>query len=272
MTHTNFHTHTTFSDGKNTPEEMVQKAVELGLSAIGISDHSETLFDRDYCMAKGRYLAYQKELCRLKGLYRDQIDVFCGIEQDSASPRDRLENFDYVIGSVHYIPVDGEHYPVDHYEKLQWQAIESWGKGDKMEYARRYFDQVAENAVRGGFSILGHFDLVNKFSLFDPEDDAYRTLALSALDTVLGEDLVIEVNTGGLARGYKKLYPAPFLLSRIREKGGKIMLNGDSHSAETLTSFFDDTVKQLLAIGFSSLYQWSRDGWKEVNITKEEES
>ena len=40
MIKANFHTHSTFSDGANTPEEMVQTAISLGMTALGFSDHS----------------------------------------------------------------------------------------------------------------------------------------------------------------------------------------------------------------------------------------
>ncbi len=262
----NLHTHTTFSDGKHTPEEMILRAIELGFSSIGISDHSETEFDCEYCMATSRYAKYQKELARLKEKYRDKIDVLCGLELDSASDAGGVENFDYVIGSVHYIRALGRYYPVDHYEKLQWEAIESWGEGNKNEYARRYFEQVADFAAKGGYEIQGHFDLVNKFSVFDAEDAVYRDLALSSLDAVLGAVPFIEVNTGALSRGYESLYPAPFLLEHVRQRGGRIVLNSDSHRAETLDSHFSETVELLKSIGFSSLWQKGNAGWNEISI------
>ena len=39
------HTHTTYSDGRDTPEEMIKEALERGLMCFGISDHSPTPFD-----------------------------------------------------------------------------------------------------------------------------------------------------------------------------------------------------------------------------------
>ena len=45
----NYHTHTNYCDGKNTAEEIVKKAIELGLSELGFSGHSYTDFDLDFC-------------------------------------------------------------------------------------------------------------------------------------------------------------------------------------------------------------------------------
>lgn len=265
MQYANIHTHTTFSDGKNTPEEMIRKAVELGFSAIGISDHSETAFDSAYCMASSAYAEYRRTVCALKEAYADQIDVLCGIERDSYSPAP-CEGFDYVIGSVHYILYNGEHLPVDFSLEKQLDPIERYFGGDKLEYARRYYDILAENAVRGGFEVLGHFDLLNKFGLYSDSTETYREIALKALDTALENIPYIEMNTGAISRGYKAVYPDDFFLKYICQKGGKIVLNGDSHSAEALNCYFDESVKTLKTIGFSSIWQLRKSGWTEILI------
>lgn len=265
MQYANIHTHTTFSDGKNTPEEMIRKAIELDFTSIGISDHSETAFDSHYCMATRDYDVYRRTVNALKEKYGDRIDVLCGIERDSYSP-DSCEGFDYVIGSVHYILYQGEHLPIDASLAKQIEAIERHFGGDKLEYARRYYDILTENALRGGFEILGHFDLLNKFGLYDDCSPEYQAIALSSLDAVLSEVPYIEMNTGAVSRGYKAVYPADLFLRRICEKGGRIVLNGDSHSAEALDCHFDASVAALKEIGFSSVWQLRKQGWTEVLI------
>ena len=45
-----FHVHTNFSDGRDTPEEMVRAAIARGMTEIGFSDHSPTWFDESYCI------------------------------------------------------------------------------------------------------------------------------------------------------------------------------------------------------------------------------
>ncbi len=55
MNFSNFHQHTTFSDGKNTPEEVLQSALARGMEAIGFSDHSYTSIDESYCMMPQQY-------------------------------------------------------------------------------------------------------------------------------------------------------------------------------------------------------------------------
>ena len=85
------HMHTVFSDGKNTPEEMVQEAICLGLDTVGISDHSHL----DPCgMTLEASEEYRKEIARLKEKYAGQIKVLCGLERDFIS--DDFGPYDYV--------------------------------------------------------------------------------------------------------------------------------------------------------------------------------
>ena len=103
------HMHTVFSDGKNTPEEMVQEAIRLGLDTVGISDHSHL----DPCgMTLESSAEYRAEIARLKEKYAGQIRVLCGLERDFIS--DDFADYDYVIGSVHLLTMpDGHHVSID---------------------------------------------------------------------------------------------------------------------------------------------------------------
>ncbi|MDO4207467.1 MAG: PHP domain-containing protein, partial [Lachnospiraceae bacterium] len=66
MTKQDFHVHTTYSDGDNSPEEMILAAIDKGMTKIGISDHSYTWFDETYCIPKERIAEYKKEIAALK--------------------------------------------------------------------------------------------------------------------------------------------------------------------------------------------------------------
>ena len=73
------HMHTTFSDGENTPEEMVLEAIRLGLDTVGISDHSSG----DPCgMTLAQSAGYRAEIARLKEKYAGRIRILCGLERD----------------------------------------------------------------------------------------------------------------------------------------------------------------------------------------------
>jgi len=112
MRYADFHVHTRFCDGANTVREMVESAIEKGLSAIGFSAHSYTFFDESYCMKKEQTEQYKAEVLACKEEYRDKIRVLLGIEQDLYSDMP-TDGYDYVIGSVHYLKKDGAYYSVD---------------------------------------------------------------------------------------------------------------------------------------------------------------
>ena len=69
----NYHTHSTFCDGKSTPEEMVLAAMERGFSALGFSGHGYTPFDLHSCMSDTR--GYISEIKRLKEKYKNKIQI-----------------------------------------------------------------------------------------------------------------------------------------------------------------------------------------------------
>ena len=176
MTRGDFHVHTTFCDGQASPEEMVRAALERGLSAVGFSGHSHTGFDESWCMSRAGTRAYRAEIARLKEKYAGQIDVYCGVEQDLLSDAP-TEGCDYVIGSVHYLCVEGEYFPVDESARHQRDAAARLYGGDLYAFTEEYFRHVSRLPEATGCGVIGHFDIVAKFNadgaLFDENDPRY---------------------------------------------------------------------------------------------------
>ena len=233
-----FHVHTTFSDGANTPEEMVQAAIKLGMEAIGFSDHAYTPFDESYCIPLGRMDEYRRTIAALKEQYAGKIQIYCGIEQDLYATSSTA-GFDYVIGSVHYVRAGSEYLPVDESAEVQKQAVARHFGGDFYAFAERYFEAVAQLPEQTGASLLGHLDLVAKFNqreqLFDERHPRYVRAWQQAVDTLLMHGIPFEINTGAISRGYRTLpYPNPDMQAYIRAHGGQFVYSSDSHRADTL--------------------------------------
>ena len=112
MIKTNFHTHTCYCDGKNTPREVVLEAIERGFTVLGFSMHSFLQQDLRVVPSRDRETAYIKEVLALKKEFADKIKIFLGLEQDlySDAPKSDLE---YLIGSVHYIKRGDTYYSID---------------------------------------------------------------------------------------------------------------------------------------------------------------
>ena len=90
---------------------------------------------------------------------------------------------------------------------------------------------------------------------------------MSALCDVLTKDSLVEMNTGAISRGYRKIpYPAPFLLREIKERGGRMILSSDSHDKSTLTFYFDECLALLRDNGFNSIVTYADGRFQEIGI------
>ena len=237
-TFSNFHTHSLFCDGKNTPEEMVLEAIRLHCPAIGFSGHSNTPFDPGYCMDEERETAYQQEVLRLQKAYAGEIQIFLGIEQDYYSaPADPV--YSYRIGSVHYVKKDGRYLSIDDTPELFQKGVEELYGGDYYALCEDYYGLVADVKNRTGCQIVGHFDLVTKFNekhhFFEETHPRYVKAAEGALSSLLSQNALLEINTGAMSRGWKQEpYPSKFLLQKLGQLGGKMILSSDAHRREDL--------------------------------------
>lgn len=264
----NLHTHTTFCDGKNTPEEMVLGAIRAGCTSLGFSGHSplDREWDPDgWTMKAEAVAAYRAEVLRLRDKYTGSLSIFLGLEQDLDSPPP-AGDWDYRIGSVHSLRADGVCISVDHTAEITRRAILEHFGGDPCAYAEAYYHRVAEIPEKTGCQIAGHFDLLTKFNeqgrLFDEEHPRYVSAAMDALEVLLRRDMIFEINTGAMSRGYRSVpYPALFLLRAIRERGGRICITSDSHSAETITHGFAQAAELARACGFRESWVLTQSGF-----------
>lgn len=250
----NFHTHTIFCDGKNTPEEIVLAAMEKGFSALGFSGHGNTPFDLADCMQdEDGYIA---QINRLKQKYKKEIRIYLGVEEDALAPVDRSK-FDYIIGSSHYIHVNGQYYSVDSgYDYIQ-NCLAAFGQ-DALAMAEAYYDAFCDYISRRKPDIIGHFDLITKFDEVESplflHDPAYRRIAEQAIARAAQSGCIFEVNTGAMARGLRTAaYPSEDLLYVLKQCGARLILSSDSHSKDTLDFGFEETKVVLRDIGFTHL-------------------
>lgn len=270
----NLHTHTVFCDGKNTPEEMVQAALAARMEQLGFSGHSYTPFDGSCCMSPDRTEAYRAELARLREVYRGRLRILCGIEQDFYSPQPAL-HYDYIIGSVHYLWRDGVYCPVDESRERLQRAVREQFAGNIYRFLACYYETLAQVKYKTGCDIVGHFDLVEKFNegecLFSGADYRYRRPMLDALDQLLEQDVIFEINTGAMSRGYRSTpYPSAYILRRIAEKRGRVMLNSDAHSKDALMWRFDEAAQYAHSCGVGGLtVPDDAHGWRVVPLGRE---
>lgn len=262
----NLHTHTTFCDGRNTPEEMVLAALSLGMDSLGFSGHAPCPVPGDDAGMKAEAVpSYRAEILRLREAYAGRLDILLGIEQDYFLFENQ-EPWDYVIGSVHYVPKDGACLAVDYSEEDFIRNVEEHYHGDYYAFAEDYYRLVGEIPEKTGCQIVGHFDLVTKFNegdrLFDTGHPRYVSAALEALDRLARRDVICEINTGAMSRGYRTVpYPSPALLRAMRERGLPICVTGDSHSADALLHAFPQAEELARSCGYRERMALTRQGF-----------
>jgi len=266
---TNFHTHTVFCDGADEPAALVRRALALGFSALGFSGHSDTGFDP--CgMAPERETAYRAEITRLKAAYAGRIALFCGIEQDWFSGlRDPF--YDYAIGSVHYVEKGGARLAVDWSPEETARIVREAFGGDPYAFADAYYAKAAQVQAVTGCDIIGHFDLIRKFdeqgAMFDEAHPRYRAAVLGALDALAPGRPIFEINTGAIARGWRKTpFPSLWILREIRARGCPIALGSDCHDKNFLDCGLDDAAALAREAGFRGQVVLTGAGWAEVPL------
>ncbi len=262
-----FHTHTILCDGENTACEMAEAAYKKGLSAFGFSGHGYTPFDDSYCMSQEDTNQYLTQIQKLKSEYAGKLEIFAGLEADLFSEYDRCR-FDYIIGSVHYIKIGNNYIDVDNTSQILKYAADKYFGGDMLSLCEEYYKQIA---TLQNIDIVGHFDLVTKFcqqeDLFDMTCSRYRMSALSALDILIDKNLIFEVNTGAISRRARTTpYPEPFILKRILERGGQVILSGDAHNTAGICAHFDIAEQLLKSLGFKNVVTITKNGFSEVKL------
>jgi histidinol-phosphatase (PHP family) len=267
----NFHMHTIFCDGKDHPEAYVMAAIARGFEAIGFSAHSpislrengRPLFNNGNMRASILDL-YFAEIARLKEKYADRIEIYAGLEIDylATDNQQRIKEYvaraDYTIGSVHFIydEQSGKYYSIDGSAEHVAQTFAEVGRGDNRECARAYYNDLVKVIRECRPNIVGHLDVIkkqNKNNLyFDEREDWYRRLIDGVLFEVVQAGTIVEVNTGGMLRGYiKEVYPSPMILKECLRREIPIVLSSDAHQAQDINGYFAETVELLRDIGFT---------------------
>lgn len=264
----NYHTHTYYCDGKNSPEEMVLKAIELGFNILGFSGHGHTNRDSSYCMSLENTKKYIDDIALLKEKYKKEILVLCGIEQDMISTDD-VSHFDYVIGSNHYIIRGKNFYPVDGSVEEFQALVKDVYKGSVNDFAKEYFENVSEVYNVTKCDIIGHFDLLSKnFERNDiKENDEYLSYAENAVKKLVKHNVPFEINTGAIARGYRTTpYPSENILKMIKNYGGKIIFTSDCHNKDYLDCYFNEAELLAKKVGFTKRSIIDKNGIKEIDL------
>ena len=258
----NCRTHSLYCDGRDPIRSMVDAALSLGFQSIGFSGHGLQLFD-DYAMTPEGCEAYRRDIADLKRELDGRIRIWTGVERDYFSC-DEPERYEYYIASVHYLPGSGSMVAVDGRPDELRSLVGSRYGGSGLKLAEEYYEELFLYALSWHPPIIGHFDLVKKYNsrlhLFDEEDPGYRRIVAQTLRGIRSCGSLLEVNTGGMARGYiRDPYPSPWILKEWKALGGEVIVSSDCHNKDLLDHGFDQMSSLLKELGYDKIKILGRD-------------
>ena len=259
-------------------EEYVKFAIAKGLKSYGFSSHAPLPFPTAWNTNLDDFPYYQAEFYRLKEKYSSQIELFLGLEidfiNDVFNAKSNLydtDNFDYKIGSIHYLDplpeggffsVDGNFY---NFEKGLHQIYE----GDIRVAAERFFEISTLMIENGGFDIVGHVDKISLNGSKNPDfyikDSWYVNSVEDILQLIKNKGLILEINTKSyLDKGFT--YPDIQFFPLIHELDIPVVISSDCHYPDIITDGFEPVMNILIKSGFKTMQQLTTAGWQAVEF------
>lgn len=266
----NLHTHSTYCDGADKPEEMIIAAIEKNFDSLGFSGHSYMHYSPKNGMSLAGTEEYKKEIAFLKEKYKHEIQIYCGLELDMYSEVD-ISDYDYIIGSVHYFQIGDRYVGFDRSAEVVKSVIDDYFAGDGMKYAKAYYEEVMKLTELEHVDIVGHFDLITKHSekehFFDQESAEYKRYVSEAIAVLSEKIKLFELNSGSIARGYRTTpYLTPYILKELKARGCGIIISSDCHDKHFLDCYFNDGLKLLKECGFTEYYVLKENGFTAIEI------
>jgi histidinol-phosphatase (PHP family) len=231
------------------PVELAAYALKMGFAEIGFSDHNPMPRDNfdSWRMRMGQLGEYVEAVERARRAYPQlqiklalEVDFLPGYE-DWVRELAAQYPWDYLIGSVHYV---SESWALDNPE-----AISEWKARDAFEVWGAYFERLTLAAKSGLFDIIGHADLCKKFCFY-PQQDC-NGLFIRFLQAAQKADVAIELNTAGLRKDCREIYPSPAFLRMAKEIGVPITFGSDAHAPDEVGKSFTEAVALARSVGYS---------------------
>jgi histidinol-phosphatase (PHP family) len=252
-------------------EAYVREAAGRGVSTLCFTEHlpmPPSLMERvpgaeGYAMPLDELPAYVQEV-RAAAVLGAQIgvEVLLGIEID-AVPEARehavallgAHPFDLVLGSVHFIDGWAFDDPARIADYDRWDLSALW---------ERYFADLVEAARSGLADVMAHADLVKKFCK-RPEGPVGHLYAATA-GALSEAGVAVEVNTAGLRKPCRELYPGPEFLTELRRAGVPVTIGSDAHAPDQVGLGASDAVEALRGAGYRSVLVYRGRVAEEVGI------
>jgi len=283
------HTHTDFCDGRAGIQSMCEAAFAGGFVSLGFSSHApitgKTGIQSSWHMADEKLDEYIDAVLAARGRWSGKLAVYLGMEVDYiegfCGPADadiQALPLDFIIGAVHYAvsPKNGEIFNIDEFPDDFGNVLDMFDN-DGMAVCNVYYDSYDSMIRAGGCDILAHLDIIKKnndrYRFFSPKDTWYTKRLAATADLIAaaragtetnGKHIpVVEVNTGGMARGYcSEPFPSLDILTLLKERDIPLVLNADAHSVDQLGSNYEKAMEKMVQAGYSAmvLFEGRKEG------------
>lgn len=249
-----YHLHTSFSDDSQTPmEDMVQRALALGLDEICFTEHVDygvkTTLNCDYN-------AYFSTLEQLRTAYAGRIAIRAGIEFGVQAETVRQFQEDYQQYAFDFVILSNHQVGNQEFWNYQFQE----GKSQE-EFQAAYYDAIL--TVMGlykEYSVLGHLDMIKRYDPCGPyPEEKILPIVERILRQAIADGKGIELNTSSFKYGLPDLMPSRRILELYHDLGGQILTIGsDSHETEHMADHFQEVRPILREIGFREFCTFDR--------------
>lgn len=253
-----YHMHTTLSpDGGNTMKEMCQRAVDIGLLEIALTDHFE-IFTPDFQPNKrdpiekftlAMFDTYQKQLQECRKVFAGRLVIKAGLElgQSHINPsraRQVLSQmpFDYILGSMHKI--DNQDFYWTDYHAVDLVALQ-----------KRNLRELYCMVDTADFDCVGHIDLIRRYAVREGYDLSimhHKKEVQKILARLIEREKGLELNTSGLRQPVGEIIPNLEILQLYRHLGGRIITFGsDAHNVSDLGEGLEEAYTLAKQAGFT---------------------
>ncbi|WP_027389912.1 histidinol-phosphatase [Chrysiogenes arsenatis] len=235
-------------------------AMEHGLSEIGFSDHAyrfvqarnllTTQWGNQHDFDLNQYVSCVEQAKALG------LQVKLGIEMDYVPSKEsgirqflNSVEWDYIIGSVHWI---------DDWGFDLAKFIHEWNERDVVDSYYSYYE-ILQMAIRSRmFDILGHFDVIKVFGYRPSPHINMMPVYESTIRLMKDYDIVFEINTAGLRKPVKELYPSLDIFGLVAKYELPIIISSDAHHPNNIAQDFEMARQLALSYGFRHVVKFTK--------------
>lgn len=275
----NYHTHTTYCDGKEEMIRFIQKGIDLSFDHLGFSSHAPLKKENNFSIKEERIPDYIEEIGVLQKQF-PQIKLWKGLECDfipyETKPFQFFKNthqLDLIIGGVHLVStgydrplwfIDGSK------QQIYDDGLKNYFHNDIKKAVTAFWEQTFEMIETQKFDIIAHLDKIkmhNQDRFFTEKESWYLDLAEKAVQLIYNHNIIVEINSRGLYKQRcKDFYPSDFILNLISKKGIPMVISSDAHKSDELDLFYVEAKMKLLHFGIQNIVYLSENGWKETPL------